>query len=908
LNTSTGGRRDALLCLILATLPLFAYAPAWRAHVLLGPGDGIALHLPLRTEAWRALQRGEVPSWNPSSFSGTPLLAAYRAGPFHPLMIALAPLDPFSAFQILVLVSLALTAPIGFVYARRVGAGPLGAAVAGLGFALGPYLVGHLGDTPTVVAAPALLLTLLAVEAHVARPRATTATFVAFATALLLLAGSTEAVGAGALLVGGRLLVAAGRTTQRRLGGPLLGALGGIAAGVLLAAPQLVPTLVALGEAGQGRPGAAQGPGAALGGVIGFVIRTVSHTPAPVFALAALPLLRERGALRLTAGAALALGLALGVRGEPSEAGALPLALDLVLALLAGLSLSTQWRWRLEPRGRRLRLLTAVVALFAAVALSVATSLTGPLPQDLAGPVGLLALGLIFYVLLGGSRRTVTAHVFVLPLAAAFLLQPWGRHAWRGAPTPAALEEGSPTRRAIDHVMGPRRRERTLSIAQTWPGARADDLGWANLATVIGRRNVEGYDPLVPASRREALDGMRADGTLPVEFLETDPGRLELLGVRWVQVPTSSLVVPVDEAGLGDAVDVILEPPRPRLFALPFTDATEVRIESFLSGATGVSQGEIVAECVAQTATGREIWLPIRAGVDTAEWAWERADVRDVVRHRRAPILESFPVHEGFSGHKYLGVLRLPGRFAVAALRFRAWPDAPPLTLLRVGIRDEVTGRASGVALASGYLSDEVRLRKAAGTPFVTLFEVRRGVGPAWVVESLRRLPGADRVADFLRSPTRLGVDSRREALAVERDVEGVTLPPGSRSSRAVLAQAVGGRMVVRAAGPGLLVTSEGWDAGWSVRVDGDPERVVRVNGDRLGVVLAEGTHRVVFRHHARGLGVGIGLALVGAASLLFALARGRRRRGRIPGSLIHSRQGDSRIPATPPASRASAR
>jgi hypothetical protein len=874
----TGRRRDTLLCVILAALPILAYAPAWRAHLLLSPGDGIALHLPLRTEAWRALQRGEVPSWNPSSFSGTPLLAAYRAGPFHPLMVALAPLDPFAAFQILVLVSLALTAPIGFVYARRVGADPLGASLVGLGFALGPYLVSHLGDTPTVVAAPALLLTLLAMEAHVARPRATTATLVALATALLLLAGSTQAVGAGVLFVGGRLLVATPRPTGgRRLGGMPVGALGAIAAGVLLAAPQLVPTLVALGEAGPGKPGAAEGPGAALGGVTGFVVRTVSHTPAPIFALAALPLLRERGALRLTAAAALALALALGAWGEPSEAGALPLAFDLVLALLAGLSLSTQWRWRLEPRGRRLRLLTAVVALFAAAALSIATTVTGPLPQELAGPVGLLALGLIFYVLLGGSRRTVTAHVFVLPLAAAFLLQPWGRHAWRGAPTPTALEEGSPTRRAIDHVMGPRRRERTLSIAQTWPAARADDLGWANLGTLVGRRNVEGYDPLVPASRREALDGMRADGTLPAEFLDTDPGRLELLGVRWVQVPTSSLVVPADETGLGDAVDVILEPPRPRLFALPFTDATEVRIESFLSGATGVSQGEIVAECVAQTATGREIWLPIRAGVDTAEWAWERPDVRDVVRHQRAPILESFPVREGFSGHKYLGVLRLPGRFAVAALRFRAWPDAPPLTLLRVGLRDEVTGRASGVALASGYLSDEVRLRKAAGTPFVTLFEVRRGIGPAWVVESLRRLPGADRVADFLRSPTRLGVDSRREALAVERDVAGVRLPPASRSSKAVVAREVGGRMVLRAAGPGLLVTSEGWDAGWRVRVDGTPERVLRVNGDRLGVVLEEGMHRVVFRHRARGLGAGIGLALVGAASLLVALARERR-------------------------------
>jgi hypothetical protein len=260
--------------------------------------------------------------------------------------------------------------------------------------------------------------------------------------------------------------------------------------------------------------------------------------------------------------------------------------------------------------------------------------------------------------------------------------------------------------------------------------------------------------------------------------------------------------------------------------------------------------------------------------------------VREVVRHQRATILESFPVREGFQGHQYLGVLRLPGRFAVVGLRFRAWPDAPPLWLLRVGLHDGTTGRASGVALISGYLSDEVRLREAAGTPLVTLFEVRRGVGPAWVVESLRQLPEAERVGDLLRSPTRLGVDSRREALAVEHDVAGVALPPGSRSSGAVLARAIGGRLILRASGPGLLVVTEGWDAGWSVRVDGTPERVLRVNGDRLGVVLTEGTHRVVFRHRARGFGVGLALALLGSAGLVTALARDGSRRRRSPGTV----------------------
>jgi len=344
-----------------------------------------------------------------------------------------------------------------------------------------------------------------------------------------------------------------------------------------------------------------------------------------------------------------------------------------------------------------------------------------------------------------------------------------------------------------------------------------------------------------------------------------------LLGVRWIQVPTAALVVPPEGAGLGEALDVVLEPPRPRLFPLPITRATEVRVVSFLTGAVEVEQGRVVAECVVRLASGREIWHPIRAGIETAEWAHDRPDVRTAVRHGKAPVHATFPGGDGFLGHQYLGVLRLPGRFAVSSLRFRAWPGAPPLWLLRAGLHDAETNRGVGLATASAYVSDEVRLAEAAGTPLVSLFEVRRGVGPAWVVDSLRRLPDEPHLLDVLRTPTRLGVDARREALATQGDAAGVALPPGSRSSAAFLARSSGGRIEVRAQGPGLLVLAEGYDAGWTARVDGREAAVVRVNADRMGIVLTGGTHRVVLAHRARGLGAGLALASIAASGLVLA-------------------------------------
>jgi hypothetical protein len=48
---------------------------------------------------------------------------------------------------------------------------------------------------------------------------------------------------------------------------------------------------------------------------------------------------------------------------------------------------------------------------------------------------------------------------------------------------------------------------------------------------------------------------------------------------------------------------------------------------------------------------------------------------------------------------------------------------------------------------------------------------------------------------------------------------------------------------------------------------------VLRVNGDRIGVVLQEGVHRVVLTHQARGLVAGLVAAALAALGLLLARA-----------------------------------
>lgn len=824
--------------LLLAVLPVLAHAPALGEGRLLGPGKGAALHYPLRAEVWASYRRGELPSWNPTIFSGAPLLAAYRPGALYPPLLLGSVLSPFAAFQVLVLASLSAAAVLLFLYLRRMGANMLGAYVAGLAFALGPYLVDDLGDTATVLAAPLLPLLLLAAEAHLQRATPARAAGLAAALALLLLAGSPDGVAAGGALLLARLLL--GHLSPIGSEGPGPGSTAlTLLAGLLLAAPQLLPMLLAAREAGPPATGYQVPADPILPGFTGLVLRYVSHTPAPSLAVAALPLVFTLLPIRALA---LAVGLTLALqwgRAPLTAPGPLALVFDFTLAVASGLAVSALWEARRGMLGRRLRAYFLVASLASATALSVAAAVLGPLPQTLAGAVGVLAVALILFFTLAEDSDPVKAGLFVLPLTVSFLLQPHGREAWAGAPTRTDLERGTPTREAIDRVMGERRTERVLSLVRQWPTEAASDLAYGNLGGLIGRRNANGYDPFVPLRQLQAFDGMSPGGTLPDAFFRTDPGRLRVLGVTWVQAPADVLACRPDPWGLGESLDLPFDTGRARFFPLPISPATEVRLA--ITGAESLPEGSALAAMRVRLASGRDVALPVRAS-----------------RELGGPF----------------GAVPLGGRYSVDGVWLERLAGPGRLTIQRLGLLDGTTGRSTAASLASGYLSDAVYFREAAATPLVRLFEIPGGLGRARVVETLRRVPDEEAVLRTLRLPTFAGFDSRREALVIAADAEGVVVPDGSRGSRAEVVRGQGGRIELRAVGPGVLVVTEGWDPGWTVRVDDAPARRLRLNGIHMGVVLGPGAHRVLLRYRCPGLGAGLALAGLGAAGL--ALVRRR--------------------------------
>jgi hypothetical protein len=122
---------------VLFVLPAFAGHPAIV-------GDNLLQNYPLRVLSGRQIASGHWPVWNPYADSGTPLLGGLNAGSLYPGTVLFAFLPGLVAW-IANLLLVYWCAGIGlFVLARWLGAGPLGAGLAGATYAFSGAMIGQL--------------------------------------------------------------------------------------------------------------------------------------------------------------------------------------------------------------------------------------------------------------------------------------------------------------------------------------------------------------------------------------------------------------------------------------------------------------------------------------------------------------------------------------------------------------------------------------------------------------------------------------------------------------------------------------------------------------------------------------------------------------------------------------------
>jgi O-antigen/teichoic acid export membrane protein len=249
---------DLGILALLLLLPLLLYAPVVLGPKTLLPADILFLHEPYKADAgdlgvdypqnhlvadlilencvWKqflieAIQKQELPLWDPYIFAGHPFLANGQHSALYPLSIVFYLLPLWRAYGVFAWLQLGLAGIFTYIFVRVLGVRRLGGLIAGISFQFSGFMVISSVPHPMIVAAASWLPLILAMVELVIQQRPALgkrpatlpwALLGAAALGCQMLAGHAENTGITLLVIGAYAawrLVISPRADKRGLGG-----------------------------------------------------------------------------------------------------------------------------------------------------------------------------------------------------------------------------------------------------------------------------------------------------------------------------------------------------------------------------------------------------------------------------------------------------------------------------------------------------------------------------------------------------------------------------------------------------------------------------------------------------------------------------------------------------------------
>ncbi len=157
------------------------------------------------------------------------------------------------------------------------------------------------------------------------------------------------------------------------------------------------------------------------------------------------------------------------------------------------------------------------------------------------------------------------------------------------------------------------------------------------------------------------LLGINTEARPPLRMVidksEANPQLLDLLNVRYIAA-TRDLTL----GGNGKYANFKLGPGEDKIISLDDLydhPITRISLVTLLSCGLEIPQGESVAELTIMDQYGQRHTFPIRAGIETSEWSWDKEENRTKRRHGQATIESSWVMpQEGYKGHSYRSSFR----------------------------------------------------------------------------------------------------------------------------------------------------------------------------------------------------------------------------------------------------------
>jgi len=300
--------------------------------------------------------------------------------------------------------------------------------------------------------------------------------------------------------------------------------------------------------------------------------------------------------------------------------------------------------------------------------------------------------------------------------------------------------------------------------------------------------------------------------------------------------------------------------------------ATELAIVSMLGNSTHLAEGTPVAQVRLHLKDHRIVEREIQAGRDTAEWAYDRADVRAAIKHQRARIAENFDA-EGFQAHRYLGRLSFD-RAEVVRIEFNYVSADATLYIARASLYDATTGVSTPLDRLA--LPPE-RWHRLESFGEVDVYENLKVMPRAWFVRRLVVEPRTKLLRTIKEGKWEDGQPFNPAEVAMLETGEADTpvIPPETAddlvNAQVKITSYQPQRIELETTNPkpGFLVLSEIYYPGWAAQVDGNPTRIHRTNYNLRGIAVASGNHRVALIYRPSSFRRGAICSAIGVALLL---------------------------------------
>ena len=406
-----------------------------------------------------------------------------------------------------------------------------------------------------------------------------------------------------------------------------------------------------------------------------------------------------------------------------------------------------------------------------------------------------------------------------------------------------------------------------------------DLLNVSNSLIARGLQSVSGDDLFRLARVMQLVGEADAHGVMrDWQPLEAQAQGLNLLNVKYLllekhrTLPASDAV---NIAGVSFAKTPLHLMPAPgRKFEteVDSVPATELAIVSLLSDSVQVPDYAPVVRIRLHTRDGGIIERELQAGRDTSEWAWERADVKAVIKHRRAEIAESRPVQDqtgAYPAHTYLARLNFE-RAVIERVEFEYARTDAQLQVVRASLIDAQTGI---VAPLDDVPLPAARWRRLAEFGDVKIYENLKALPRAWFVNRLASAPEAEilRAIKTGRLSDGQPFDPQQTAL-LEADRPQAPWPMVTATgAEAKITRCEPNRieLMTRNQQAGFLVLSEVFYPGWQARIDGRDTEIHRTDYALRGMLVPAGEHRVELVYRPRSFRQGLQGLLAGLLLLV---------------------------------------